>query len=230
MGLELYARIEPLLGFEEATNALYDLFIERLAEEKPKSLLDVGCGSGAFLKRARAALGLKRVEGIDLSEEMVRRAVSAGVPARAVDVCDAEGTYEAVTAVFDVLNYLDAEGLRRFMGCVRRYLAPGGLFLADVNTYFGFEAVGQGALIRQNGTSLLAMESYFDGERMETVMDLFTKTEAGCYKRESDTVIQYYHDPARFDELDGWRVEEIVPVSLYDEEEADKWLLVFRAV
>ncbi|NPA29068.1 MAG: methyltransferase domain-containing protein, partial [Epsilonproteobacteria bacterium] len=218
------------LGFEEATNALYDLFIERLTEERPESLLDIGCGSGAFLKRVLTALELKRVEGIDLSEEMVRRAVAAGVPARAVDVCDAEGTFEAATAVFDVLNYLDAEGLRRFMGCVRRHLAPGGLFLADVNTYFGFEAVGQGALIRRDETALLAMESLFDGERMETVIDLFAKTEAECYKRESDTVVQYYHDPARFEEFDGWRLEEIVPVMLYDEEEADKWLLVFRAV
>jgi len=49
--LDLYAKAEHLLGIEEATEALYDLYRSELDEYKIKTLLDVGCGRGGFMQR-----------------------------------------------------------------------------------------------------------------------------------------------------------------------------------
>jgi 2-polyprenyl-3-methyl-5-hydroxy-6-metoxy-1,4-benzoquinol methylase len=49
--LDLYAKAEHLLGIEEATEALYDLYRSELDEYNVLSVLDVGCGGGGFMQR-----------------------------------------------------------------------------------------------------------------------------------------------------------------------------------
>ena len=49
--LDLYAKAEHLLGIEEATEALYDLYRSELDDYDVKTLLDVGCGRGGFMQR-----------------------------------------------------------------------------------------------------------------------------------------------------------------------------------
>ena len=62
-------------------------------------------------------------------------------------MCDLNGTYDVLTAVFDMLNYLDKEQLERFLSCVKAHLNEGGIFLCDINTLFGFENVAVGSYI-----------------------------------------------------------------------------------
>ncbi|WP_353662994.1 class I SAM-dependent methyltransferase [Hydrogenimonas sp. SS33] len=228
MGLELYAKIEPLLGFDEEIDALHDLYLEILSDWRPETLIDIGCGSGRFLRRARETLGLKRAYGVDLSETMVRRARETGVEADAVDVCDVQARFDAATAVFDVLNYLPDEALPRFFGCVAGVLKPGGIFLADINTQTGFEEVAPGSLIRSHKTWLLALDAVYDAPELRTKIELFTKREGECYSRESDIVTQYYHDPARLAQQCGdLELIQSYPVRMYADE-PDKELLLFK--
>ena len=49
--LDLYAKAEHLLGIEDATEALYDLYRSELDDKDVKTLLDVGCGRGGFMTR-----------------------------------------------------------------------------------------------------------------------------------------------------------------------------------
>ncbi|MDD5203744.1 MAG: class I SAM-dependent methyltransferase, partial [Sulfurimonas sp.] len=67
--LDLYAKAEHLLGIEEATEALYDLYRCELDEYKIKTLLDVGCGRGGFMQRMISD-GVV-CKGVDLSAVMV---------------------------------------------------------------------------------------------------------------------------------------------------------------
>ncbi len=228
MGLELYGRIEELLGFEEETERLYDLYIEILRSWRPRSLLDVGCGSGRFLQKAKEALSLQKAYGVDLSVEMVRRAKKRGVQAEAVDVCKVPECFEAATAIFDVLNYLSPNELPRFLACVEDRLETGGVFLADVNTLTGFDEVAQGALVRSVDDRLLALESVFDGKRLETTIDYFEKAEEGRYIRQRDRVVQYYHDPIDLAKgCEGLELVQSYPVALYADA-PDKEILLFR--
>ena len=228
MGLELYAEIEPLLGFDEEVAALHDLFLELLAEEKPGTLIDIGCGSGEFLKRAKEALNLRRAYGVDLSETMIRRARKAGVEADAKNLCDVKERFDAATAVFDVLNYIPSRELSGFLECVAEVLVPGGLFVADVNTLVGFEEVAEGSLIRSFDDRLLAIESAWEPPRLVTRIDFFRKERDGCYRRESDRVVQYHH---KVEELatacDRLELVRSYAVRMYAEE-PDKEVLLFR--
>ncbi len=227
MGLELYAKIEPLLGFEAEAKQLYELYIEILSAWKPQRLIDIGCGSGEFLLLAKERLDPKRALGVDLSETMVSRAKERGLEAEARDICTLTERFEAATAVFDVLNYLDAEGLRRFMGCVERLLAPGGIFVADINTLHGFEEVSPGALVRESGESFLVLESLFEEGRLKTAIDFFREDGEGCYRRERDRIVQYYHTLETVADASGLELIQVYPVALYSDE-ADKEILLFQ--
>ena len=85
MGLELYAKIEPYLDFKEELNYLYGCFVEKIDIQKPKSILDVGCGNGSFLYLLKE-LGYKNTMGIDLSHNMISIANSKGINARVIDI------------------------------------------------------------------------------------------------------------------------------------------------
>ena len=228
MGLELYAKVEPLLGFEEEIEGLYRLFVEIVAPWSPESLLDIGCGSGKFLKFAQRSLSLKRALGVDLSETMVERARRSGVEAEAVDICELDGRFDAATAVFDVLNYLNGEELRRFMGCVENLLEPGGIFVADINTLYGFEEVSQGALVRRSEDRVLVLESIFEEGRLETSIDYFAKEDGECYVREEDRVVQYYHDVEDIASSSHLELVQVYPLALYGGDEPDKEVLLFK--
>ncbi len=227
MGLELYGEVEPLLGFDEEAARLYDLYIEILASWKPKRLLDIGCGSGEFLARAERELSLDGCLGVDLSETMVQRAKKRGVNAKVSDICDLNENFESATAIFDVLNYLEKSELENFMECVERLLKPGGLFLADINTLFGFEEVAQGALIRESEKGVLTLESIFEDGVMSTAINYFKAQNSGCYERNSDVVKQYFHEIETILDSTSLKLIQTYPISLYAEE-PDKELLLFK--
>ncbi|WP_456450678.1 class I SAM-dependent DNA methyltransferase [Hydrogenimonas sp.] len=227
MGLELYARIEPLLGFEPEVKRLYALYAEILESWEANSLVDIGCGNGKFLKKLETELKISRLYGVDLSEGMVARAKALGVACDAKDICDVEERFDAATAVFDVLNYLPPERVGGFLGCVAERLHEGGVFLADINTFFGFEEVAPGTLVRHFDDRFLAVDATFEAGKLTTAIDYFEK-EGECYRRESDRVVQYWHDPAVLAEAcEKLALVQSYPVAMYGDE-PDKEILLFK--
>ncbi len=223
MGLELYGQIEPLLGFEEQKERLYDIFLEKLRLLGVRSFLDVGCGSGAFMQKAKK-LGLE-CEGIDLSRQMVERAQSKGLQAGYQDICAVRKKYEAITAVFDVINYMDQERLKRFFGCVKKALRNGGYFLCDINTLYGFEEIAPGAMIVDKDNLFVAIEAEYDKGKLVTQIIAFFRQNS-CFVKKKDTIIQYYHK-IEFLKTLGLNLVDIDFVSLYGDE-VDKALLTFQ--
>ncbi len=223
MGLDLYARIEPLLGFEEEKHRLYAIFLDKLEALGVREVLDIGCGSGAFMELAK-----KRgfaIKGIDISCVMVERARAKGLEADCIDVCDVKEHFEAAVAVFDVINYMDSKTLSRFFGCVRDVLEDGGYFVCDMNTLYGFEEVAQGTLVVEDEEACVAIEAEFVDMKLHTKI-LYFHEDDGCYRKEKDSIIQYYHDVADLKRM-GLKLVDIDLVSLFGEE-ADKVLLVWQ--
>jgi cyclopropane fatty-acyl-phospholipid synthase-like methyltransferase len=222
--LDLYAKAEHLLGIEEATEALYDLYRSELDEYNVKTLLDVGCGRGGFMQRM-ASDGVE-CKGIDLSSVMIDECLQKGLDAECIDIKDVKGSYDAVVSIFDVLNFLDKNELEEFLNNIARVLNDDGIFIADINTLYGFSDVAEGTMSNENDDEFLNVDAIFENDKLYTKFTLFSKNADGSYTKHQDTITQYFHKIKTFQKLTSLKLVEKQTFSLYDTE--DKTLLIFK--
>ena len=222
--LDLYAKAEHLLGIEEATEALYDLYRSELDDYEVKTLLDVGCGRGGFMQRMISD-GVK-CKGVDLSSVMIDECKAQGLDAECIDVADVDGTYDAVVSIFDVLNFMDKDGLIKFLESVATKLNDDGIFIADINTLYGFSDVAEGTMTNDSDDEFLSVDAQFANDELHTTFTLFEKGEDSRYRKYQDTIIQHFHKIKLFQKLSGLKLVEKQTFSLYDTE--DKTLLIFK--
>ncbi|MEJ2468577.1 MAG: methionine biosynthesis protein MetW, partial [Campylobacterales bacterium] len=88
MSLDLYAKAEHLLGLEESTEQLHDLYLQTLENYPVTTLLDIGCGRGALMERARE-MGIECM-GIDQSAVMIEAAAAKGLKVEKKGICEVE--------------------------------------------------------------------------------------------------------------------------------------------
>ena len=231
--LNLYAKVEDLLGVKEAAPSLYAHYLLFLNPQDFDTLLDVGCGSGDFLRQMQGALDLDtaHVKGIDLSPLMVAQTLKQGYDAECIDLCDLSGSFDVITAVFDMLNYLNKEQLASFFICVKAHLNDGGIFLCDINTLFGFENVAVGSFIVDDEERFLTVDSDFEkGEYISefTLFEKEAKSIDDCFKKSQETIKQYYHSVEDMVILSGLELLINDEVTLYGLESADKKFVVLK--
>ena len=222
--LDLYAKIEPLIGFDEAYEGLYQIYLEHLEKYPIKSVLDVGCGNGNFLLHLQ-----KKYDaiGIDLSPRMVEIANQKGVRAYNRQISSMTDPVDAIVAVGDVLNYLRRDELKAFLKEVARLLHEGGIFICDVNTLHGFEEVTAGSMSADFHTQFLSIDAtYLDGI-LTNEMTLFEQIGGECYKKEQDTILQFYHDKGSLKEMTPLKSLLTEEITIFSDE-SDKLLFVFQ--
>jgi len=222
--LDLYSKAEHLLGIEEATEALYDLYRSELEDYKVKTLLDVGCGRGGFMRRMISD-GVV-CKGVDLSQYMVDECLEQGLDAECIDVKDVDGKYDAIVSIFDVLNFLDKKSLEEFLDAVAQKLEDDGIFIADINTLYGFSDVAEGVMSNEVEDEFLNVEAVFENNELHTTFTLFEKGEDAKYTKYQDTIVQYFHKLQFFKNLKSLKLIDKQTFSLYDTE--DKTLLIFK--
>ncbi|QOR61549.1 class I SAM-dependent DNA methyltransferase [Sulfurovum sp. ST-21] len=225
--LDLYAKVEDLLGVKEAAPVLYAHYLLFLNSINFDILLDVGCGSGDFLRQMQGALGIPHVKGIDLSPVMVTQTKAQGIDAECIDLCMLDNSYDVITAVFDMLNYLDKAALKNFLKCVYEHLNEGGYFLCDINTLYGFEEVAVGSFIVDDERRFLTIDSEFDEGRYTSDFTLFEK-EGECFRKYQETIRQYYHTLEEIVALSSLELVQYDEVVLYEMEQADKIFMVLK--
>lgn len=225
--LDLYAKVEDLLGVKEAAPALYAHYLLFLHTIECDTLLDVGCGSGDFLIQMQQALQIPHVKGIDLSPHMVTQAREKGVDAEVIALCDMMGKYDVITAVFDMLNYLSPLQLASFLKCVYDHLNVGGFFICDINTLYGFENVAVGSFIVDDDERFVTVDSDFEEGEYSAEFTLFEK-ENGCYRKSQETIQQYYHNLEEIIKASGLNLVQSDEVELYELGESDKLFVVLR--
>lgn len=81
MGLDLYARIEPYLDFEEEIYSLHKEFLKFIMVNDLDNIIDIGCGQGYFLNNLK--VNKKKAFGIDLSIEQIKICQEKGLNAKA---------------------------------------------------------------------------------------------------------------------------------------------------
>lgn len=225
--LDLYAKVEDLLGVKEAAPKLYAHYFLFLNSVDFDSILDVGCGSGDFLYQIQNAFAPKQLLGIDLSPHMVESTRALGLDAKLIGLCQLSGTYDVMTAVFDMLNYLDKNALKQFLDCVNAHLNQGGLFLCDINTLFGFENVAVGSYIVDDKKRFLAVDSDFEAGEYRSEFTLFEE-EGECFRKSKEMIRQFHHSADEIIGLSGLSLLSEEEVNLYGFEEADKLFLVLQ--
>jgi len=227
--LDLYAKVEDLLGVKEVAPKLYANYLLFFNSIDFESLLDVGCGSGNFLLQMQKALDIPKVKGIDLSPLMVSKTQEQDIDAECIDLCELDSTYDVITAVFDMLNYLDKTNLEYFLLCVKEHLNIGGFFLCDINTLYGFEHVAVGSYIVDDEERFLTVNSDFEEDEYISEFTLFEK-ENDTFKKSQETIKQYYHSVEKLIRLSGLEWVEMDDVNLYELDEADKVFVVLKKV
>jgi len=226
--LDLYAKVEDLLGVNEVTPVLNAYYHETLEQMAFKTLLDVGCGSGGFLWELSKKQPSVKTLGIDLSPVMVEMTQAKGLDAQCIDLCKLEGKFDVITAIFDMVNYLDKKNLKRFLGCIEEHLEEGGHFIFDINTLFAFKVVAAGSFIKDGGERFVTIDSDYLEDVGEYYMDftLFEKKDEHFVKSQ-DEITQYYHKVNEIEKLTKMKLLSKKAISIYSNE-AEKFYLVFK--
>ncbi len=222
--LDIYAKCEHLLDIEESTEILHSIFVTLLEDEKVTTLLDIGCGRGGLMQKVKS-IGIE-AKGIDLSPVMVEDAISKGLDVTCKNICDVNERFEAAVAVFDVLNFISPKELDDFFKCVANTLEENGIFIADVNSEYGFSDVAQGTMSAEDDTMFLNINAIYEDNKLFTEFTLFEKESDICYIKSQETIVQYYHSLETLKNNGSLKLVEDHPLSLYDVD--DKILLIFK--
>ena len=142
---------DQIMGDRSEDIARVREYITRL-HPRARSVLELGCGTGAMLAGLAPAW---EVTGVDRSPEMLAVAARTVPAARLVKADITEfslGTrFDVVICVFDTVNHLPALAGWRALFCrVHEHLAPGGLFVFDVNTTGRLRRLWRGAAFAMN--------------------------------------------------------------------------------
>jgi len=224
--LDLYATIEPLIGFDEPYERLYARYLKELKSLHVKHILDIGCGNGTLL-HLLAKEGFE-AQGIERSAMMVERARTLGVNASLNELDSFKnGSFDAILAVADVLNYIPPRELPLFFEEIARVLKPNGFFLADINTLHGFENVADGVMVKEIEGNFLSVDASFENPLLKTIITLFTLKDEQ-YSKEQGEITQVYHPLSAFKKMPLLPFVKSYPIHLFSHDVADKTLFILK--
>lgn len=228
MSLDLYAKIEPYLDFQEEVFTLHNAFLEQVITKDRTNVLDLGCGQGDFLRN----LELNEIQylGIDLSSEQISVCKAKDLNAQCINLCDLTEQFDCITAIFDVINYISSDGLVHLFNCAYERLEEGGYFIFDVNSYFGFDEIAQGTLSIDIEERFINIDAIFEKNILTTQITLFEKVN-DLYQKEQSSISQYYHSKeflSKYLKKAKFKIEEIKDFYLHNDQEPDKLIFICK--
>ncbi|MCT7597789.1 class I SAM-dependent DNA methyltransferase [Aliarcobacter butzleri] len=229
MGLDLYAKVEPYLDFEEEVYILHKEFLRFVMVNDLDNIIDIGCGQGYFLENLK--VNKKKYFGIDLSVEQIKVCEEKNLNAKVIDLKDVKEKFDCATAIFDVLNYIPKNELKIFLEQTYEILNQNAYFIFDVNSYFGFDEVAQGTITIDVEDKFIAIDANFENNKLQTDITLFEKQENGLFSKEQDSIIQEYHSKeflSKILEEMGFKLIEIKEFNLHTDEIADKLIFICK--
>ncbi len=179
-------------GIEKAFSAHYPLGV--------KDILDLGCGSGRMaVELARRGYG---IVGVDASADMLMQAREHAEQEGVGQSClwllqdmtafELYGTVEAVVSCLDTVNHLtNYRDLRQMLALVHNYLAPGGLFLFDLNSRHKFETeyADRAYTMERDGDFLIWQNAYHPKTHIaDFYITLFQQERGGNYRRSDEHI------------------------------------------
>jgi SAM-dependent methyltransferase len=191
-----YSKVYDRIGQRGFGERMAAVVLELLAarDMTPRSVLDLGCGTGsATLAFARAGL---KTTGVDRSPQMLAHARKyadvEGLEIRFIeaDMTDVplEEQFDLATCIYDAFNYLDGEqAVTRFFHNAYQRLFPGGYLVFDMNTLSRLtNSWEQGLVLAGDSDDLyVTYRSWFDPaiDASPLVMTAFVRDATGCWQR-----------------------------------------------
>jgi SAM-dependent methyltransferase len=223
-------------------------YYERTAASRQnKYLLDIFCGTGDLALQFLEA-GYQ-VDGLDLSEGMLdlaRQKTAAYLASGRVEFILSDAAdfnlprnYGLVTATYDAVNHLpDCEAMVSCFRSVYAAMAPGGVFIFDMNTRLGLEA-WNGVRVEDTRDLMLVTRGIFDRQagRATSYISGFALKESGGYERfdemayntafEMETVRQVLQE-TRFRQVHFARLQSLGTPVEDPEAERRVWIVAYR--
>lgn len=131
---DFYERISDNSWYYEENKWEFDRAIELVGKYKPGTLLEIGCGNGAFLEKAVRAVG--EAEGTEINQKAIAACESKGLKVSSAGLDKLTKQYDIIVS-FEVFEHLD--GIAEFVRGALERLTPKGLLLIAVpnpNGYF----------------------------------------------------------------------------------------------
>ena len=229
MGLDLYAKVEPYLDFEEEVYTLHKEFLRFIMVNDLDNIIDIGCGQGYFLENLK--VNKKKYFGIDLSVEQIKVCQEKDLNAKVIDLKDVKEKFDCATAIFDVLNYIPKKDLKAFILATNIVLNQGAYFIFDVNSLFGFEEIAQGCITIDVEDKFIAIDANFENNKLQTDITFFEKQENGMFSKESDSIIQEYHSKEFLSKVlkeCNFEIVDIKEFNLHTDDNADKLIFICK--
>jgi len=181
--------------------ALWVNYLEALLRRvnyRPKTVLDVACGTGN-VSELLAERGYE-VVGIDISPNMIEiaRTKGSGVKYYVQDVSELDlgRRFDLAISLFDSLNYIiDVEKLAQAIKRVGDHLVSGGVFIFDINTIYALSHhfFDQANLAADRYPKYVWTSDYDDATRICTVNMIFDVIENGQSRRFKEVHVQRGH-------------------------------------
>lgn len=124
---DLYEKMGRHHWYYERFKWEYSETLTILANERPRHLLELGCGTGNFLHQASRFAEV--VSGIEFNPEAVRKCVVSGLDVKEESIAKIQGAFDAIVS-FQVMEHLQNVG-EVIANCVDK-LSPGGLLIISV--------------------------------------------------------------------------------------------------
>lgn len=178
-----------------AARAAYLLSLFERHGTRPRTVLDIACGSGSlcaeFLKHGVDPIG------VDASESMLmcaREKLGAEVLLLEQDMCnmDLYGTVDGAVCILDSLNHLcKTAQLAAVFKRARLFIEPNGLFIFDVNTpYKHREVLGNHTFVTESDDMMCVWRNRYCKRTGEVAiqLDFFVEETADTYTRYVESV------------------------------------------
>ena len=221
--LDLYAKIEPMIGFYEEYEELYQVYLDLIKGCEVETILDIGCGNGNFLRHLKDY----KASGIDISAQMVEICNTKGLDVKHQEIKDVAKKYDMIVAIADVLNYMNKDSLNSFLSHISNKLHDNGYFICDINTPYGFCEVASGVMVSEDERGFLSVEADYEDGELVTDFTFFEK-EKSYYKKHQWSIKQYAHEVSDIAGNLDMEFIKVVDIKLFSEEFADKSLIIFR--
>ncbi len=176
-------------NYEKRANYVVSLF-EKFSK-KPKLLLDVGCGTGSFIKEF-SGIGIDCI-GVDPSDDMLLIAKEKCPDAlflnQSAQELDLYGTVDGAVSLMDSINHIiEREELSKAFKKISLFMERDSVFIFDINSeYKHREVLGDNAFVFENDGVFCAWQNYTDDELLTEInLDFFCKSVNGQYDRFSE--------------------------------------------
>ncbi len=130
---EFYSRLSQYDWYYEEEKWEFDRAVELVKIWRPKSILEIGCGSGEFLQKIRS--GVEYSFGIDINDVALAKARAKGLEVSSTDVSRLDRTFDMIV-LFEVLEHLRAPG--ELLKAIDKKLNPNGVLVIAVPNPDGY--------------------------------------------------------------------------------------------